>query len=42
MASASTPIAACVLNWPAAQRLRLAWRLVASVEDFATPDLAVA
>ncbi len=42
MASASTPIAARVLNLPAAQRLRLAGRLVACVEDFATPDLAAA
>ena len=35
-------IEAHVLAWPAAQRLRLAERLVASVQDFATPDVAAA
>jgi 5-methylcytosine-specific restriction endonuclease McrA len=33
MTSASTAIEAQVLSWPAAQRLRFAERLVASVED---------
>lgn len=42
MTSESTAIEARVLGWPAAQRLRLAERLVASVEEFATPALAAA
>ena len=31
-----------VLNWPAARRIRLAEKLMASVEDFATPEIEAA
>jgi len=31
-----------VLTWPAARRIRLAEKLMASVEDFATPEIEAA
>ena len=31
-----------VLNWPAARRIKLAEKLMASVEDFATPEIEAA
>ena len=31
-----------VLTWPAARRIKLAERLMASVEDFATPEIETA
>ena len=31
-----------VLNWPAARRIRLAEKIMASVEDFASPEVEAA
>ena len=42
MASVSETIEEKVLKWPAAQRIRLAEKLLASVDDFATPDIEAA
>jgi putative addiction module component (TIGR02574 family) len=42
MAIAPDTIEEKVLNWPAARRIRLAEKLMASVEDFATPEIEAA
>ena len=42
MATATDTIEEKVLNWPAARRIPLAEKLMASVEDFATPEIASA
>jgi putative addiction module component (TIGR02574 family) len=39
MAIAPDTIEEKVLNWPAARRIRLAEKLMASVENFATPEI---
>lgn len=39
MATTTDTIEEKVLNWPAARRIRLAEKLMASVEDFATPEI---
>jgi putative addiction module component (TIGR02574 family) len=42
MATAPDTIEEKVLNWPAARRIKLAEKLMASVEDFATPEIEAA
>lgn len=42
MAIAQDTIEAKVLNWPAEKRIKLAETLLASVEDFATPEVEAA
>lgn len=42
MAIAPDTIEEKVLNWPAARRIRLAEKLMASVENFATPEIEAA
>lgn len=42
MAIAPDTIEEKVLNWPAARRIKLAEKLMASVEDFATPEIEAA
>ncbi len=42
MAIAQNTIEERVLNWPAAKRIKLAEKLMASVEDFATPEIEAA
>ena len=42
MAIAPDTIEEKVLNWPAAGRIKLAEKLMASVEDFATPEIEAA
>jgi putative addiction module component (TIGR02574 family) len=42
MPSAPDTIEEDVLNWPAARRIRLAEKLMASVEDFAAPEIEAA
>ena len=42
MAIATDTIEEEVLTWPAARRIRLAEKLMASVEDFATPEIEAA
>jgi putative addiction module component (TIGR02574 family) len=42
MANASDIIEEKVLNWPAARRIKLAERLMASVEDYATSEIEAA
>jgi putative addiction module component (TIGR02574 family) len=42
MATASDTIEEKVLNWPAARRIKLAEKLMASVENFATPEIEAA
>jgi putative addiction module component (TIGR02574 family) len=42
MAIAPDIIEEKVLNWPAARRIRLAEKLMASVEDFASPEIEAA
>ena len=42
MASPAENIEGKVLTWPVARRIRLAEKLMASVEDFATPEVEAA
>ena len=42
MAIATDTIEERVLTWPAARRIRLAEKLMASVEDFASPEIEAA
>ena len=42
MAIAPDTLEEKVLNWPAARRIKLAEKLMASVEDFATPEIEAA
>ena len=42
MAIAPDTLEEKVLNWPAARRIKLAEKLLASVEDFATPEIEAA
>ena len=42
MAIAQDTIEEKVLKWPAARRIKLAEQLMASVEDFATPEIEAA
>ena len=42
MAIAPNTIEEKVLNWPAARRIKLAEKLMASVEGFATPEIEAA
>ena len=42
MAIAPDTIEEKVLNWPAARRIKLAEKLMASVEGFATPEIEAA
>ncbi len=42
MAIATDTIEEKVLKWPAARRIKLAEKLMASVEDFATPEVEAA
>ena len=42
MATARDTIEDKVLNWPAARRIKLAEKLMASVEDYATPEIEAA
>ncbi len=42
MATAPHPIEEEVLKWPATKRIKLAEKLIASVEDFATPEIETA
>ena len=42
MAIASESLEEKVLNWPPARRIRLAEKLMASVEDFASPEIEAA
>lgn len=42
MATATDTIEKMVLNWPAARRIKLAEKLLASVEVFAAPEIEAA
>src|SRR6266576_1739328 len=42
MAIATDTIEEKVMNWPAARRIKLAEKIMASVEDFATPEIEAA
>ena len=42
MATVTETIEEKIWKWPAAQRIRLAEKLLASVDDFATPDIEAA